>query len=262
MAALATHYEASADATSFTFYLRGNPAPWGTALPGAETLPEEFTRGRRAAPNRIPARWSDGRTITAHDFVYSWRRFLDPGTGAPMAYQLYYVLHAEEIHTGKRGIEELGVRALDDFTFRVDLRSPTPFFLNLITQYIFNPVPRHAIEAARRHGDESTWTQPGRMVSSGPFLLKEWRPYERISAVRNPLYYDSGIVDIDELHFAPVVNGSTMVDLYKSGEVAAVPGVSFPSLFIPMLGREAGLSHRAGLWFGGCGNQRPEAASR
>ena len=237
MAALATHYEASDDATSFTFYLRGNPAPRGTALPGADTLPDEFTRGRRAAQNSIPAHWSDGRTITAHDFVYSWRRFLEPRTGAPMAYQLYYVLHAEEINTGKRGVEELGVRALDDFTFQVDLRSPTPFFLNLITQYIFHPVPRQAIEAARRDGDESTWTQPSRMVSSGPFLLKEWRRYERISAVRNPRYYDSAMVDIDDLHFAPVVNGSTMVDLYKSGEVAAVPGVAFPSLFIPMLGR-------------------------
>ena len=238
MAALATHYEGSADATRFTFYLRGHAAPQGTALPGADTLPDEFTRGRRSAPDHIPARWSDGRAITAHDFVYSWRRIVNPKTPAPMAYQLYYVLHAEEIKTGKRAVEELGVRALDDFTFRVDLRAPTPFFLNLITQYIFHPVPRHAIESARRDGNESAWMQPGRMVSSGPFLLKEWRPYERITAVRNPTYYDSAMVDIDELQFAPVVNGSTMVDLYKSGEVAAVPGVVFPSLFIPMLARK------------------------
>lgn len=238
MAALATHYEASDDASRFTFYLRGHPSPRGMALPDADTLPDEFTRGRRAAPNRIPARWSDAATITAHDFVYSWRRFLDPRTGAPLAYQLYYVLHAEEINTGKRGVEELGVCALDDFTFRVDLRSPTPFFLNLITQYIFSPVPRQAIETARVQGDESAWTRPGRMISSGAFLLTEWRRYERISAARNPLYYDSGMVDIEELQFAPVVNGSTMVNLYKSGAVAAVPGVSFPSLFIPLLGRK------------------------
>src|SRR5438270_482067 len=102
------------------------------------------------------------------------------------------------------------IPALDDFTFRVELRSPTPFFLNLITQYIFHPVPRHAIEAARRYGNESAWTRPGRMVSSGPFLLNEWRPYDRITAVRNPMYYDSAMVDIDELQFAPVVSGSTM----------------------------------------------------
>ena len=134
-----------------------------------------------------------------------------------MAYQLFYVLHAEEINTGKRSPEELGVRALDDFTFQVDLQSPTPFFLHLITQYIFNAVPRHAIEEARQAGNESSWTQPGRMVSSGAFLLKEWRRYERIVAVRNPLYYDAGMVEIDELHFAPVVDGSAMVESIQVG---------------------------------------------
>ena len=236
MAALATHYEVSAGASSFTFYLRGHWAPRGTALPNGDSLPEEFTRGRRGAPDRVPARWSDGRIVTAHDFVYSWRRFLDPRTAAPLAYQLYYVLHAEDINTGKRSPDELGVRALDDFTFQVDLRSPTPFFLYLITQYIFSPVPRHAVEAARQLGNDYSWTQPGRMVSSGPFLLKEWRRYERISAVRNPLYYDSGMVEIEELCFMPVIDGTTTVNLYKSGEVAAMPGVSFPYLFIPAMG--------------------------
>jgi len=238
MAALATHYEASSDQNRFTFYLRGHPAPRGVRLPNADSLSAEFTRGRKTAEDRIPGRWSDGRVITAHDFVYSWRRFLDPRTAAPMAYQLYYVLRADEVNTGKRRLEELGVNALDDFTFQVDLRSPTPFFLRLITQYIFHPVPRQAIESARRSGNEAAWTQPDHMVTSGPFQLKEWRRYERISAVRNPLYYDAAMVEIDELRFTPVVDGATMVGLYKAGEVNAVQGASFPSLFIPALKRK------------------------
>ena len=236
MAALATHYEVSADASRFTFYLRGHPSPRGTAFPNGDSLPEEFTRGRHAAPDCVPARWSDGRVLTAHDFVYSWRRFLHPRTAAPLAYQLHYVSNAEEINKGKRDPEELGVLALDDFTFQVNLRSPTPFFLHLITQYIFSAVPRHAVEAARQLGNESLWIQPGRMLSSGPFRLKDWRRYERISAVRNPLYYDSGMVDIEELCFTPVVDGTTTVNLYKSGEVAAMPGISFPYVFIPAMG--------------------------
>lgn len=238
MAALATHYVASPDATRFTFYLRGHPSPVGTPLPNADSLPAEFTRGRRPAPDGVAARWSDGRPITADDFVYSWRRFLHPRTAAPLGYQLYYVSNAEEVFSGKRRPDELGVRSLDDFTFQVDLRSPTPFFLNLITQYIFHPVPRHAIEAARRNGDESSWTRPGQMLSSGPFLLSRHRPNEELVAVRNPLYYDAGLVGIDELRFVPVVDGATMLDLYKAGDLAAVPGVSFPSLFIPVVGRK------------------------
>jgi oligopeptide transport system substrate-binding protein len=151
-------------------------------------------------------------------------------------YQLYYVLNAEEINTGKHSPDKLGVRALDDYTFQVDLRSPTPFFLHLITQYIFSAVPRHAVEAARQLGHASSWTQPGRMISRDPFLLKEWRRYEHISAVRNPRYYDSGMVEIEELRFTTVVNVTTTVNLYKSGDVVAMPGVSFPYLFIPAMG--------------------------
>jgi oligopeptide transport system substrate-binding protein len=127
MGALATHYETSPEQDRFTFYLRGHPAPSGVRLPTGDSLPAEFTNGKKTAPDAIPVCWSDGRRLTAHDFVYSWRRLLDPKTAAPMAYQLYYVKNAEDINTGNRSPRDLGVRALDDFTFQVDLRSPTPF---------------------------------------------------------------------------------------------------------------------------------------
>jgi hypothetical protein len=87
MAALATHYETNADQSQFTFYLRGHPNPRGIRLPNTDTLSrefevgrikEDFARGRSAPLDRIPARWSDGTVITAHDFVYSWRRVVDP----------------------------------------------------------------------------------------------------------------------------------------------------------------------------------------
>src|ERR1044071_7834996 len=94
MAALATHYEVNGDYTKFKFYLRGHERPRGIKLANTDTLSEEFTRGGRAPSDRIPARWSDGRIITAEDFVYSWRRFLAPATAAPMAYQLFYIRNA------------------------------------------------------------------------------------------------------------------------------------------------------------------------
>lgn len=175
MAALATHYERLRTQDQFTFYLRGHNNPRGVQLPAFESLPAEFTRGQKSASDSAPARWSDGRVITAHDFVYAWRRFLDPATAAPLAYQLYYLHNGEEVNTGKRAPDALGVRAPDDFTFQVDLRSPTPFFLELITQYITAAVPRQAIEAARHRGNEASWTEPGRMVVSGPFCLRSWR---------------------------------------------------------------------------------------
>ena len=78
MAALATHYEVNAGSTRFTFYLRGHQRPRGTRFANTDDLPEEFSRGQYAPPDNVPARWSDGALITAHDFVYSWRRVVDP----------------------------------------------------------------------------------------------------------------------------------------------------------------------------------------
>ena len=110
MAALATHYETNADNTQFTFYLRGHASPRGIKLPNTDTLrqeyeagklEEDFSRGHVAPPDNIPARWSDGTTITAHDFVYSWQRVVNPETTADYASLLYYVKNAEEINSGK-----------------------------------------------------------------------------------------------------------------------------------------------------------------
>ena len=87
-AGLATHYEVDGRETRYTFFLRGHPKPRGTRLPNRDSLPAEISRGRNAPPDRIPAVWSDNTPITAHDFVFSWRRFADPATASPMAFYL------------------------------------------------------------------------------------------------------------------------------------------------------------------------------
>jgi oligopeptide transport system substrate-binding protein len=82
MAALATHWAVTSDRLRYTFWLRGHKQPGGIRLPDASALPPEYSRGRTAAPDRAVARWSDGVPITAHDFVFSWRRVVDPSTAA------------------------------------------------------------------------------------------------------------------------------------------------------------------------------------
>ena len=112
-------------------------------------------------PRRIPlpARWSDGSVITAHDFVESWRRVADPATAAPKGFLLYCVANAEDIGAGRCAPEELGVIAMDDFTFQVNLRGPTSFFLRLTSNPALPATPRHTI---RIHKD--AWTDPGHIV--------------------------------------------------------------------------------------------------
>ena len=89
MAALATHFEASPTRTNSLSTCADTPPRAACGYPMPIVCPWSSLAGKRRSPAGIPACWSDGHPITAHDFVYSWRRFLDPETAGPMAYQLY-----------------------------------------------------------------------------------------------------------------------------------------------------------------------------
>jgi oligopeptide transport system substrate-binding protein len=217
MAALATHYEGTEDGVRYTFYLRGHAHPRGVRLPNTSDLPREFSRGRPAPAESKPARWSDGVTITAHDIVYSWRRVLDPVTGATYSYLMHYLRNAEEISAGKLKPDKLGLRAIDDFTLEIELRTPAPFFLQLLSHRVFCAVPHHTVEA---YGP--SWTDPEHIQASGSFVLREHRPNERIVLTRNAHYYEPAIVALQEITFLPVVDGSAAVNLYKTGDASVV----------------------------------------
>ncbi len=238
-AGLATHCEINRDDTRMTFFLRGHPNPRGTLLPG----------GARTDP----ARWTDGTPITAHDFVYSWRRVIDPATAAAFAYVLYYVPQREEeiqSKRHKRTERSRKVRAVDDFTFEVELDRPGPLFLKLTGSMALACVPRQAVEAARRGGAAAQWVQPGNIVSSGAFRLREWRPYERLILERNPYYYDANMVSLDEVHFLSVAQPGKIVDLYEADEVHSIPFERIPVPYASLAGGKARLpAQRAGcLW--------------
>jgi ABC-type oligopeptide transport system substrate-binding subunit len=128
IAGLATHYDAAQTGTRFTFYLRGHGAPRGIRLMDSSHLPEEYSRGRVAVDDSVAALWSDGRRITADDFVYAWQRIKDPRIAAYLA-PVYFA-----------GIRD--VRALDEFTFQVDLSEPNPIFIQFLWLPAFAAVTR------------------------------------------------------------------------------------------------------------------------
>jgi oligopeptide transport system substrate-binding protein len=107
--------------------------------------------------------WSDGVPVTAEDFVFSWRRILDPKTAAPYAYYLYPIKSAREVNTGRQPVTALGVSAPDAKTLVVTLENPVPFMTEFLTHQTMFPVPRHVVEA---QGTE--WGRPGNFVSNGP----------------------------------------------------------------------------------------------
>jgi ABC-type oligopeptide transport system substrate-binding subunit len=174
---------------------------------------------------RDDVRWSDGAPVTAEDFRYAWKRVLDPATGSPNANLLYDVKGARAFHQGacpdgstgsprwpaegEGGVGGLGVRALDEVTLVVELEEPTGYFLQLLAHNATYPVPRHVVEA---HGE--AWTEPGNIVTNGPFRLESWQRGESMVLVRNPKYHGRlrGNVQGMELPFGERLAGLEMYE--------------------------------------------------
>ena len=127
-AGLATHYEVDTSGTRYTLFYKDTQSLVEFAFAIQILYPRRLSNGRKAPPDRIPALWSDGVPVTAHDFVYSWRRLVDPATGAPMAFYLAPLGNADEVTKGAKPPSTLAVRAIDDFTFQFDLVAPISYF--------------------------------------------------------------------------------------------------------------------------------------
>jgi ABC-type oligopeptide transport system substrate-binding subunit len=187
----------------------------------------------------MPVHWSDGAIVTAHDVVYSWRRLLDPVTAAPFAHLLYCVQNAREVNAGRLPPPKIGVRAVDEFTLRTDLCAPTAYFLRLLSCPVLSPVPRQAIEDAVRH--QSNWTDPGRIVTSGPFLLSEFRARDRMVLTRNPHYVEAGLVTLEAVSYLLTSSETSCVNLYKSGYAHVTIGATLSPHLAPVLQRKRDL---------------------
>lgn len=163
---------------------------------------------------RKDAKWSNGDPVTAEDFVYSYRRMLNPETGAKYANILFPILNAEEIVNGKKKPEELGVAAPDDYTVVITLKEPTPYFIQLLTHQTSAPVHRKSIE---KFGTD--FVKPGNFVTNGAFMLAENVPNSRVKLVKNPHFHDAKNVQIDVVNVIPTPDFSAALRRYQAGEI-------------------------------------------
>jgi oligopeptide transport system substrate-binding protein len=167
---------------------------------------------------RTNALWSTGEPITADDFVYSWRRVVDPATASDYSGLLFYVLNGEEIGMGKiKDVTKLGVRALAPRILEVKLVSPTPFFLDLCAFRTLAVVPRKAIE---KYGDRWIMSRP--LPVSGSHLLESWRIRDKIRLRKNPLYWDAANTQNEIVDFLPIDVAMAGLNLYETRQVDVI----------------------------------------
>jgi oligopeptide transport system substrate-binding protein len=164
------------------------------------------------------AKWSDGEPVTAHDFVFSYQRMLNPRLPSKYADMLYFIKGAEDYNKEKNPDPgSIGAKAIDDRTLELTLRGPIPFLPEITKHYTWYPVPRHII-LKFSEGDPATpftgWTKPGNIVSNGPFQLKDWKIKHYIEVERNPHYWDAGEVQLDGIRFLPISNSYTETRMF------------------------------------------------
>ena len=190
--------------------------PNGEILPGSAVSWENKDFTVWTFKIRPDAKWSNGDPVTAQDFVYSWQRLASPDTASPYASYLQYAhfLNIDDVITGKKKPEELGVKALDDKTLEVTLSEAVPYLPKLVAHSSMSPVNQKVIEKAG-----AKWTQPQNLVGNGAYKLKDWTVNERIVLERNPTYWDNGNTVIDQVTFLPISSEVTDVNRYRSGEI-------------------------------------------
>ena len=123
--------------------------------------------------------------------------------------------------------EDIGVDALDDHTLRFRLAQSVPFIAGLVTHQFFRPGPRKAIE---QYG--YAWTRPEHIITSGAFTLKTWKPYDRLVVVRSPTFWDAANVHLDQITFYPLDDNTTILNLYKAGEIEGFLNHTIPPAWI------------------------------
>lgn len=181
---------------------------------------------------RTNAKWSNGDAVTAHDFVYGWRRILTPKLGAEYAFLLYPVKNAEEFNKGKiTDFKKVGVKALDDHTLQVELNNPTPYFLTTLTHFATFPVLKKNIESFGSFDDRNNrFTRAGNSVGNGPFVLTDWKVNKHVVVKKNSHYWDADQVKLNEVRFYPIDQRQTDDRRYWAGETHLTHEVHLPKL--------------------------------
>jgi len=186
---VAESWDISSDGLTYTFYLREN------------------------------ALWSNGDLITAEDFRWSWERALTPELAAQNSYMLYPILNAEAFNTGEiSDFSQVGIKVISDLVLEVQLRAPTPFFLQLMDHYITYPVHRETVESFGLYTDNlSRWSREGNIVSNGPFELTEWQVNSHVRVEKRENYWDADTVKINAIVFYPTENLITEERMFRDG---------------------------------------------
>jgi len=179
--------------------------------------------------------WSDGSLVTAQDFEETWKTALTPAYSSANTNLFYFIKNAKKAYLGTISIDQIGVKALDNKTLRIELEKPNPHFLNVLINSIFSPVHK-----SMRYDPVDT----KHLVSSGPFLLNKYLFKDQIILHKNPHYWNTSQIHLDEIDYYIIRDQTTALFMFEKKEIdwLGEPLIKIAADAIPDL-RSKGLLH-------------------
>ncbi|HYE81794.1 MAG TPA: peptide ABC transporter substrate-binding protein [Clostridia bacterium] len=182
---MAEKWDVSEDGTTYTFHLRDT-------------------------------KWSDGSPVTAKDFEYGIIRLLDPKNAASYSFAAYIIQNAAEFNSGKiTDPSQVGVKAIDDKTLEIKILNPTSYFVSTLDLPCFYPVKKEFVE---KNGIDFA-ASADKILSNGPFVIKDWKHEQEIVFEKNPEYWDKDSIKLDAVKILLVSDPNTALAMFENGEI-------------------------------------------
>ncbi|WP_412989218.1 peptide ABC transporter substrate-binding protein [Pediococcus siamensis] len=161
------------------------------------------------------ARWSNGKAITAQDFVTSFQRQVDPKTKSQVANLLTYVKNYQAVQDGKVKPSALGVKALNKKTLQIQLSKPEPYLKTVLATSLYPVYTSYVKKYGSSYGSSSQ-----KIVSSGAYKLVGWdATKDSWTYKKNPYYWNAKQVKLSKINVQVVKDDTTAINLFKGNKV-------------------------------------------
>jgi len=164
---------------------------------------------------RKDAKWSDGKDVTAKDFVYAWKRTVDPATASPYAYYLFFIKNGTAINGKQKKVDELGVKAIDDKTLQVTLESPCSFFTEIVAFPALVPQREDIVSK-----DSKKWTLDTKTyIGNGPYVLTGWEHDSKITFEKSNTYWGKDTIVAPKIEWYLMSDGNAILSSFKNKQL-------------------------------------------
>lgn len=161
--------------------------------------------------------------VTANDFVFAWQELLNPDNAAEYYTFATVFKNAQKYYDYKSGasteevtLDEVGIKAVDDYTLQIELENNLPYFLQYVKFEVMSPIYQPFYEEV---GADKYGTSPDTLAFNGPFYMTNWVTESSITMAKNPSWYNADAVSLEEINFVKYSDTNTKYNAFLGGEL-------------------------------------------